>query len=127
MTLPTVTVTVTFPGCADGVLDLHSLHARMQTMSEKIDQITAQVAEQALKLGELQAAVDDKQAAIAAAIAALEAKIAASGADAELQAIIDALALNNAQLDDIEADVESTPVPADETPADPPADPPAEA
>jgi len=84
-------------------------------MSELLQQLTAEVATSATKITALQASIDAKQEAIAASIAALEAALAEAADPTALQALLDAIKANNGQIDEATADVDSTPLPGDET------------
>lgn len=80
-------------------------------MGTKLDEVQRALADQKVTIDGLQATIDTTQAAIAAAIAALEAKIVNMPGDAELQAIIDGLAANTADVAAAAQDVADTPVP----------------
>ena len=89
---------------------LTGIAQRLDTMSEAIQLLAKQVADQTTQITALQASIDTKQEAIAAALAALNQQIADGAADpAALQAIADTLTANTAAIDAAALDVDDTP------------------
>ena len=83
---------------------------RLDTMSELLQQLTAEVSMQAEKIDALQASIDAKQELIAASLAALEAALVEAADPTALQDLLDAIKANNGQIDDAAADVAATPL-----------------